>query len=278
MRTLLIIAHKEWLDGIRNRWILAIAIVLWAMAVGLAYFGGVASGLVGFTSIESTLASLASLAVVILPLIALMLGHDALIGEVERGTLLLLMTYPLSPGQLLTGKFAGQALMLAMATGLGFGSAALTLLLFTEGLDVVLVTRLFGALIVSAVLLGWIFLAMAYAVSAWVSEKGKAAGASLLLWFFFVVVFDLLMLGLLVGLPDTLNFSSLPYLMLLNPADVFRIFNLALLSGSDVQAGVMAASNELALNSAGLLACLLMWLVALVGLARFLFQRSLTRI
>ncbi|MDP5293376.1 ABC transporter permease subunit [Oceanimonas sp. CHS3-5] len=278
MRTLLIIAHKEWLDGIRNRWILAIAIVLWAMAVGLAYFGGVASGLVGFTSIESTLASLASLAVVILPLIALMLGHDALIGEAERGTLLLLMTYPLSPGQLLTGKFTGQALMLAVATGLGFGSAALTLLLFTDGLDAALVARLFGALIVSAILLGWIFLAMAYALSAWVSEKGKAAGASLLLWFFFVVVFDLLMLGLLVGLPEQLNFSSLPYLMLLNPADVFRIFNLELLSDSEVKTGVMAASSELALGSAGLLGSLLVWLASLVGLARFLFQRSLTRI
>ncbi|WP_107853005.1 ABC transporter permease [Oceanimonas marisflavi] len=278
MRTLLIIARKEWLDGIRNRWILAIALVLWAMAVGLAYFGGVASGLVGFTSIESTLASLASLAVVILPLIALMLGHDALIGEAERGTLLLLMTYPLSPGQLLTGKFAGQALMLAAATGLGFGSAALTLLLFTDGLDAVLVARLFGALILSAILLGWIFLAMAYVLSAWVSEKGRAAGASLLLWFFFVVVFDLLMLGLLVGLPDQLDFASLPYLMLLNPADVFRIFNLELLSDSDVKTGVMAASSGLALGSAGLLACLLVWLTALVGLARFLFQRSLTRI
>ncbi|WP_298716625.1 ABC transporter permease subunit [uncultured Oceanisphaera sp.] len=278
MRTLLIIARKEWLDGIRNRWVLAITIVLWAMAVGLAYFGGVTSGLVGFTSIESTLASLASLAVVILPLIALMLGHDALIGEVERGTLLLLMTYPLSSGQLLIGKFAGQALMLAVATGLGFGSAALTLLLFTPDLDVPLVAHLFGALILSAILLGWIFLAMAYVLSAWVSEKGKAAGASLLLWFFFVVVFDLLMLGLLVGLPEQLDFASLPYLMLLNPADVFRIFNLELLSDSGIKTGVMVASGELALSSTGLLACLLVWLTVLVGLARLLFERSLTRI
>ncbi|WP_445401658.1 ABC transporter permease [Zobellella sp. An-6] len=278
MAVLLIIARKEWLDGIRNRWVLAIALMLWGLAVGLAYFGGVASGLVGFTSIESTLASLASLAVVILPLIALLLGHDALIGEAERGTLLLLLTYPVTAGQLLLGKFMGQALMLAVATGLGFGSAALTLLLLTPELDTGLVLGLFGALILSAILLGWIFLAMAYVLSAWVSEKGKAAGASLILWFFFVVVFDLLMLGLLIGLPEQLDFSSLPYLMLLNPADIFRIFNLGLLSSSEVKSGVMAAGSELALDSGGLLACLVLWLATLMMLARFLFQRSLTRI
>ena len=278
MAILLTIARKEWLDGIRNRWILAIALMLWGLAVGLAYFGGVASGLVGFTSIESTLASLASLAVVILPLIALMLGHDALIGEAERGTLLLLLTYPITPGQLLLGKFIGQALMLAAATALGFGSAALTLLLLTPALDAGVVLYLFAALILSAVLLGWIFLAMAYALSGWVNEKAKAAGASLILWFFFVVVFDLLMLGLLIGLPERLDFASLPYLMLLNPADIFRIFNLGLLSSAEVKTGVMAAGSSLGLGSAGLLAGLLLWLGCMMGLARFLFQRSLLRI
>ncbi|MBL1377747.1 ABC transporter permease [Zobellella iuensis] len=278
MTILLTIARKEWLDGIRNRWILAITLMLWGQAVGLAYFGGVASGLVGFTSIESTLASLASLAVVILPLIALMLGHDALIGEVERGTLLLLLTYPITPGQLLLGKFIGQALMLAAATALGFGSAALTLLLLTPALDTGVVLYLFAALILSAVLLGWIFLAMAYALSGWVNEKAKAAGASLILWFFFVVVFDLLMLGLLIGLPERLDFASLPYLMLLNPADIFRIFNLGLLSSAEVKTGVLAAGSSLGLEPAGLLAGLLLWLGSIMGLARFLFQRSLLRI
>ncbi len=226
MHKMLIIAHKEWLDGLRNRWIVAIAVILWCLAVGLAYFGGAASGLIGFTSIESTLASLASLAVVILPLIALMLGYDALIGERERGTLLLLMTYPITAGQLLLGKLLGQALMLAMATVLGFGSAALTLLLLTPDLEVWAVLLPFGALILSTTLLSWIFLAMAYSLSAWVSEKGKAAGLALIVWFFFVVVFDLLMLALLIGLPEQFDFASLPYLLLLNPADIFRMFNL----------------------------------------------------
>ncbi|WP_375056880.1 ABC transporter permease [Zobellella sp. DQSA1] len=277
MAILLTIARKEWLDGIRNRWVLAIALMLWGLAVGLAYFGGVASGLVGFTSIESTLASLASLAVVILPLIALMLGHDALIGEAERGTLLLLLTYPITPGQLLLGKFIGQALMLAVATALGFGSAALTLLLLTPALDTGVVLYLFAVLILSAILLSWIFLAMAYALSGWVNEKAKAAGASLMLWFFFVVVFDLLMLGLLIGLPERLDFASLPYLMLLNPADIFRIFNLGLLSSEEAKTGVMAAGGSLGLGATGLLAGLLLWLCSMMGLARLLFQRSLLR-
>lgn len=278
MHNVLIIAHKEWLDGIRNRWISAIAVILWCLAVGLAYFGGAASGLVGFTSIESTLASLASLAVVILPLIALMLGYDALIGERERGTLLLLLTYPISAGQLLLGKLLGQALMLAMATGLGFGSAALTLLLLTPELEVWSVLLPFGALILSTILLGWIFLAMAYSLSAWVSEKGKAAGLALIVWFFFVVVFDLLMLALLIGLPEQFDFTSLPYLLLFNPTDIFRMFNLGLLSSTDVSTGVATMGSQLDLSPVMLLLFLLLWLVGLTVLATVLFHRSLTRV
>ncbi len=278
MHKMLIIAHKEWLDGLRNRWIVAIAVILWCLAVGLAYFGGAASGLIGFTSIESTLASLASLAVVILPLIALMLGYDALIGERERGTLLLLMTYPITAGQLLLGKLLGQALMLAMATVLGFGSAALTLLLLTPDLEVWAVLLPFGALILSTTLLSWIFLAMAYSLSAWVSEKGKAAGLALIVWFFFVVVFDLLMLALLIGLPEQFDFASLPYLLLLNPADIFRMFNLGLLNSTDVSTGVATIGSQLDLGPAMLLLFLLLWLTGLVALATFLFHRSLTRV
>jgi Cu-processing system permease protein len=75
--------------------------------MGLAWFGAAASGEVGFTRISTTIVSLASLAVFLIPLIALMLAYDSIVGEDEQGTLLLLMTYPLSRTGLLAGKFLG---------------------------------------------------------------------------------------------------------------------------------------------------------------------------
>ena len=109
------IARKELSDGLRNRWLLAISLLFAVLAVGIAWLGAAASGQLGFTSIPATIASLASLATFLMPLIALLLAYDAIVGEDEGGTLMLLLTYPLGRGQILLGKFVGHGLILALA-------------------------------------------------------------------------------------------------------------------------------------------------------------------
>ena len=71
------IAGKEFWDRIRNRWVLAVALVFTVFALAIAYFGGAQQGAVGFRSIEFTIASLVSLVIYLIPLIALILGFDA---------------------------------------------------------------------------------------------------------------------------------------------------------------------------------------------------------
>jgi ABC-type Na+ efflux pump permease subunit len=39
--------------------------------------------------------------------IALLISHDAIVGEMERGTMLLLLSYPVGRWQVLIGKFVG---------------------------------------------------------------------------------------------------------------------------------------------------------------------------
>ena len=121
------IARKELSDGLRNRWLLAISLLFAMLAAGIAWLGAAASGQVGFTSIPATIASLSSLATFLMPLIALLLAYDAIVGEEEGGTLLLLLTYPLSRAQILLGKFIGHGLILGLATLIGFGCAALAI-------------------------------------------------------------------------------------------------------------------------------------------------------
>ena len=104
MHAIWCIAQKELKDGLRNRWIVAITLVFALLSIGISWFGAAASGMVGFTSIPNTIISLASLAVFLIPLIALLLAYDAIVGEDEDGTLLLLLTYPLTKAQLLLGK------------------------------------------------------------------------------------------------------------------------------------------------------------------------------
>lgn len=183
MSNVLIVAHKEFRDGLRNRWVLAISIMLGLLAIGIAYFGAAASGAVGFTSLPTTIVSLSSLAVFLIPLIALLLAYDAVVGEQHQGTLLLLLTYPLLRRELLLGKFLGHGMILAVATLLGFGVAGLVIAVSADTIEPAELFQSLGLFILSAILLGWVFIALAYLVSTAVVEKSRAAGLALLAWF-----------------------------------------------------------------------------------------------
>lgn len=110
-----VIAGKEFRDRLRNRWVLAVGGVFTLFALVIAYFGAAQQGAVGFRSIDVTIASLVSLVIYLVPLIALILGYDSIVGERERGSLELLLSMPITRFELLLGKFLGLALALGVA-------------------------------------------------------------------------------------------------------------------------------------------------------------------
>jgi len=272
VRAIWIVAAKEFRDGLRSRWVAAIALVFAVLAIGLAYFGASASGMVGFTSLATTIVSLSSLAIFLIPLIALLLAYDSIIGEDEQGTLLLLLTHPLRRSQLLLGKFVGHASIMAVATVLGFGGAALLIATISGGADGEL-WRAFGLFIISATLLGWVFIAMAYVVSVVVNEKSRAAGVSLLLWFWFVLIFDLLLLGAMVLNKNSAGGEWLSYLLLLNPTDMFRLANLSGFEAARNYTGLTYVAGGPLFDPMMLTVFLSLWVVVLLSLAGWLFNR-----
>lgn len=273
MYEILIVARKEFRDGLRNRWVLAITVLFALFALGLAYFGAAASGQVGFTSLDTTIVSLASLAIFVIPLIALLLAYDSVVGEDEQGTLLLLLSYPLSRSQLLSGKFLGHALVLAVSSVLGFGLAALMIAILTGDVTSFALWKAFGFFILSAVMLGWIFIALAYLVSVIVSEKSHAAGLALFVWFLFVLVYDLTLLGVLVATQGAVSTEFFPYLLLLNPTDVFRLANLSGFEAAQAYSGLVSVASAHLFEPMLLFGVLLLWVIAPFGLASWLFNR-----
>lgn len=271
MNAIWTIARKEFSDGLRNRWIVAIGLLFALLAVGIAWFGAAASGQLGFTNVPATIASLASLSTFLIPLIALLLAYDAIVGEEEDGTLSLLLTYPLGRGQILLGKFLGHGMILALATLAGFGATALAIAVLVEDVDLAMMFLAFGRFILSSILLGWVFLAMAYVLSGRAREKSTAAGLALGVWFFFVLVFDLAMLALLVLSEGRISPDLLPWLLLLNPADVYRLINLAGLEASGNMAGVLALGVDLPMSTAALWAILCGWVAGALGTAHLIF-------
>jgi len=259
MKSVLAVAEKELKDGLRNRWLIAITLIFAIMATGIAWFGSASVGSVGFSSIANTITSLSSLNVFLLPLIALLLSYHAIVGEDEDGTLLLLLTYPITKSELLFGKLIGQTSILAIATILGFGSACLSILIFADNIIASDLFGAFGLFILSAILLGMIFICLSYVISSWVSEKSKAAGLALVMWFFFVLIYDMGLLGLLVATEGQVQAELFPYLLLLNPTDIFRLINLVTFETNGT--GLLSIAAEQSFTIGGLLVSMIAWIV-----------------
>lgn len=272
--SILHIAKKELNDGLRNRWLLFITVLFALMAIGISWFGAAASGHVGFTNLPATIASLASLATFIVPLIALLLAYDAIIGEEENGTLILLLTYPISKSDIILGKFLGHGVILSLATLVGFGSAAIAIATLVADVDSAFLLLSFTKFILSSVLLGLVFLAFAYVLSCYAKEKSTAIGLALGLWFLFVLVFDLVLLALLVMSEGAFNPDTLPWLLLLNPTDVYRLINLMGLDMGGNGVGVMSLAADLPVSASVLWAVLGLWVALALLLANTLFMRK----
>jgi Cu-processing system permease protein len=274
MNPIITIARKEFKDGLRNRWMLAMTLVFALFSLGLSFLGSAASGTIGFASLASTLVSLASLAVILLPLIALLVSYQAFVGEYEQGTLILLLTYPITRIQILLGKFIGQGCILAVAAIAGFGTAAMAIFFSSDqsGLEIF---KAFSGFILSAIFLGWIFIALAYVISLSVTEKSTAAGLALLVWFLFVLVFDLVLLAVLVATEGKLNAELMSGLLLLNPTDVFRLINYQLADpeGLANYGGALQVLQEAPPSKVTLFLILFAWLLAPLGVAGWIFQK-----
>lgn len=263
------IAGKEFRDRIRNRWVLAIALVFAVFALLIAYFGGAQEGAVGFRSIEVTIASLVSLVIYLVPLIALVLGFDAIVGERERGSLDLLLSMPITRFELLLGKYLGLAAALALSTVAGFGLVAMVL---AAQLDAQAWLHYLGFML-SSVLLGMSFLSLAVLLSVLAGERTRASGMAIATWFFFVLVFDLLLLGALVASSGHWGDAIFPYLLLGNPAAVFRVLNILAIDEMRTLYG-LASVFPAALSNAWLLGLVMLgWIAAPLAIASWRFRR-----
>lgn len=273
MRNILIVARKEIQEGMRNRWVLATTLLLAGLALSLTFLGSAPTGTVGVRALDVVIVSLSSLTIFLLPLIALLISHDAIVGEMERGTMLLLLSYPVARWQVLLGKFVGHLSILAFATLLGYGAAAGALAAAGAEIDAES-WRAFGSMIGSSILLGAAFIAVGYLVSALVRERGTAGGIAIGIWLLFVLIYDMALLGLLVvDQGQILSSGFLNTLLLLNPADAYRLFNLTGSAGVSAFSGMAGVAQSATLNPSVLLAALVAWALIPLGLAALAFSR-----
>ncbi|ROV56260.1 ABC transporter permease [Neisseria chenwenguii] len=273
MNPIWIITGKEVRDSLRNRWVLAASILLAALALSLGFLGSTPTGSVKVDPLTVTVVSLSSLSIFLIPLIAMLLAYDALIGEIERGTMALLISYPIARWQILAGKFIGHLIILTMATTAGYGFAGIALQLAGDGIDVSAWAP-FAMLIAASVVLGAAFLAMGYLISAKVKERGTAAGIAIGVWLFFVVIFDMALLGVLVAdAQQNITAPVVETVLLFNPADIYRLLNLTGYENTAMYAGMAGLSEQISLSVPVLLTAQALWVVVPLLLAAWIFKK-----
>ncbi|MEN8108426.1 MAG: ABC transporter permease subunit [Pseudomonadota bacterium] len=224
LHTIPVLAAKEIRDGLRNRWVAATILLLGSLALALSFLGSAPTGEIKAGVLEVSVVSLTSLSMYLLPLIALMLSFDALVGEFEHGTMLLLLTYPVARWQIVAGKFLGHTAILLVAIMVGYGSALGVLILVGEGDTTG--WQAYAAMMASSLLLGCAFLAIGYLISSLARERAVATGAAVVIWLLLVVLYDLgLLSALMIDEGKYISEGLFSVLMLVNPADAYRLFN-----------------------------------------------------
>lgn len=271
MTRVLSVARIEFLIALRNRWVVIAAAMMMLFALVLSTAGAASRGDVGADRLSVTVASLAALSVYLIPLLALLVSFDAVAGEAERGTLSLHLIYPLGRGELLAGKLGAQLLVISLAVVAGYGLAAAVSFRIggwaaAEGLPA------FFRLLWTSVLLGSVFLSLGHAMSSVARRPSAAAGMAIALWLLLIVLYDLGLLAAIVA-DDGGVFTRqvFPWLLVVSPADAFRIFNLAASESVGAASGLAGAAQSIAIWKP--LTSLLLWPPCALILARLAFAR-----
>ncbi|MFC7097376.1 ABC transporter permease [Halobaculum marinum] len=273
------VARKDFQDAVRSRWLLALSafFVLLVSAVVYVIRPGPGqtfptSALLGSVFVRDALVT------TLIPLIALVVSYNAVVGERESGSLKLLLALPHSRADVVFGKVIGRAGAIAVPISVGFLLPALVAAIGPLSLQ----PLTFLGYILLTLVLSSAFVAIAVGFSAGVASNRLAIGGAVGLYFLFVPLWGAiqfpLRLYLGTGGPDWLPISGsalLELLRLINPTGSFKIVAGEFVNGflfAAGQAGVEGGAGQYALDmEIAAFAMLAAWLLVppLLGLWRF---------
>ena len=190
------VAATEFRLAFRNRWVLLSTLAFTLFALALAFLGSGPSGALKVDALTLTAASLSTLTVYLVPLMALLVSYDSIAGEIERGTLALVLATPVKRGELVLAKFCGHLAVLTLAIAVGYGIAGLVIAVVHGANPAGLVA--WGRLVATAVLLGAVFVAVGMMLSGLPRQTGTAAAMAIGAWLVLVVLYDLALLGAVI--------------------------------------------------------------------------------
>lgn len=262
--SIIVIARQEARINIRNKWTLTFAVAFALLALAISYFGLVTTGAVGFQGFERTTASLLNLVLFLVPNLSLVL---AALGLTDSGSAELLFSQPVSRTAVLLGKLLGLFSSIAVATVFGFGIAG-SVIAFEVGAEGLPRFVVFAGL---ALLLALVFLVVGALISVAFPARSRAFGTSLFAWFFFVLFYDLLVIGAAFLLRERTANLLIFVSLFGNPVDMIRVAGLMVIGDSTMFGAAGAALLKFlggpARAAVVLGLAILLWILVPLGIA-----------
>jgi Cu-processing system permease protein len=179
----------------------------------------------------------------------------------------LMLTQPISRKKVLFSEFAGVSTSLLTAFLIGVGVPVLLFAFNSTGL----------ALLLIGSLLTLVFTSIAFLTSVLSKDKARGIGFVLMLWFYFALIYDGLVLLVLFSFSDYPLEKLTLFLSSLNPIDLGRIFLMLQMDVSALMGYTGATYKDFFGSNVGVLYTLgimLIWIVVPIGLAAKSFNKK----
>jgi len=268
------IAKKEFMDNIRNKWIIVLTIIFVILIIIFSYVAGAGAGDV-FGNMQASAMGLLVISSILIPLIAIILGFSTISGEAESGALYVVLSYPVRRIEVLLGKLIGLGSVIIVSIFIGFGFGGVVIATTTGGES----WAGFIGFILLSIFLGWIFLSLSICVSSYCKRRITSIGGGIVLWFW-GMIYGTVMFAIMYATGYTFEDIAIG-----NIPDWF--FNSVVFSPPDLhQTAVMRAFGIVTFEQMGysisipdflnigmLLTAHIVWFIIPLTLAYFFFKR-----
>jgi Cu-processing system permease protein len=229
-------------DILRNKVVIAYTLFLFIVSMSLFQMEENSS---------KAVLSLLNIVLIVIPLVSMVFSTIHWYNSYEF--IELMLTQPVSRKRVLVSEYLGMSSSLVTAFLIGVGVPVMVYHFDSTGI----------ALLVVGSLLTLVFTSIAFYASVKSKDKARGIGAALLLWFYFALIFDGLLLLILFGFSDYPLEKITMILASFNPIDLGRIYLMLQMDVSALMGYTGATFKEFFGSQAGLfytMGVMLLWI------------------
>ncbi len=243
MKELWLTAKLDMAESFHARWFQIYSLVFGGIVALLFVFGLTESRVLGFIGLSRLLVTYIQLTMAIMPIFVLITTVRSVAGDREAGVFEYLLSLPVSLFAWFWGKILGRYIAIFAPVFAAMGMAVLWAL----AKDIEVPWQMFVYYTALLAVMAFCFLGIGMFISSLARTIDMAQGAAFLVWLFFLLFLDLILLGVMIQGKIPAEWAVA--IALVNPLQVFRT---AALSLFDPQLIVLGPSAYLILDQFGL--------------------------